>query len=53
MSVKLKICTFNLRTPVPADEQNYFPNRKARRKACVRILENHLHIWTEFIKRPF
>ena len=30
MSVKLKVCTFNLRTPVKADGINYFPNRKER-----------------------
>ena len=30
MSVKLKVCTFNLRTPVKADEINYFPNRTGR-----------------------
>ena len=35
MSVKLKICTFNLRTPVKADELNYFPNRKARILECI------------------
>ena len=36
MSVKLKICTFNLRTPVPKDEKNYFPHRKERILACIR-----------------
>lgn len=36
MSVKLKICTFNLRTPVPKDEANYFPNRKERILECIR-----------------
>lgn len=30
MSVKLKVCTFNLRTPVEKDGINYFPNRKGR-----------------------
>ena len=30
MSVKLKICTFNLRCPVKSDDINYFPNRKER-----------------------
>lgn len=35
MSVKLKVCTFNLRTPVPNDGVNYFPNRKARILECI------------------
>ena len=35
MSVKLKICTFNLRTPVKADELNYLPNRKGRILDCI------------------
>ena len=35
MSVKLKVCTFNLRTPVPNDGLNYFPNRKARILDCI------------------
>jgi len=30
MSVKLKVCTFNLRAPVEKDGINYFPNRKGR-----------------------
>lgn len=30
MSVKLKVCTFNLRTPVKDDGINYFPNRTGR-----------------------
>ena len=30
MSVKIKVCTFNLRTPVEKDGVNYFPNRKGR-----------------------
>ncbi|MBR2907628.1 MAG: endonuclease/exonuclease/phosphatase family protein [Clostridia bacterium] len=30
MSVKIKVCTFNLRTPVEKDGINYFPNRKGR-----------------------
>ena len=36
MSVKLKICTFNLRTPVQKDEVNYLPNRKERILECIR-----------------
>lgn len=36
MSAKLKICTFNLRTPVKADEVNYLPNRKERILECIR-----------------
>ncbi len=30
MSVKLKVCTFNLRTPAKVDGINYFPNRTGR-----------------------
>ncbi|MBO5269994.1 MAG: endonuclease/exonuclease/phosphatase family protein [Clostridia bacterium] len=30
MSVKLKVCTFNLRTPAKVDGINFFPNRKGR-----------------------
>ncbi len=36
MSVKLKICTFNLRTPVPNDGVNYLPNRKQRILDCIK-----------------
>ena len=36
MSVKLKICTFNLRTPVKGDEINYLPNRKGRILECIK-----------------
>jgi len=35
MSVKLKVCTFNLRTPVKSDDLNYFPNRKQRILGCI------------------
>ena len=36
MSFKMKVCTFNLRTPVPNDGANYFPNRKQRILDCIR-----------------
>lgn len=36
MSVKLKVCTFNLRTPVKADGINYFPNRTGRILETIR-----------------
>lgn len=35
MSVKLKICTFNLRTPSEKDGINYFPNRKGMILDCI------------------
>ena len=35
MSVKLKVCTFNLRTPVKDDGVNYLPNRKERILECI------------------
>lgn len=36
MSVKLKVCTFNLRTPAKVDEINYFPNRRGRILETIR-----------------
>lgn len=36
MSVKLKVCTFNLRTPVKSDGINYFPNRTGRILETIR-----------------